>query len=187
MDEWLRKSVRMYNTPGHAHFLTYSCFKQRPFLKSATAKGWFIDALANGCRRHDIALWAYVIMPEHVHVLVKPRLVQYSISKFQASVKGSVGMRALSYSKASPKPEEYWEPYYDFQPNGTRHFRFWQRGGAYDRNISDMSDIPQVLTYIHTNPVRRGLSSCPEDWKWSSASFYAGGNPGPLPLEFPGF
>ena len=48
-------------------------------------------------------------------------------------------------------------------------FRFWQRGGGYDRNMTDRKAIHSSIQYIEANPVRSGLVEKPEDWKWSSA------------------
>ena len=41
------------------------------------------------------------------------------------------------------------------QPNGEVHYRFWQRGGGYDRNITDPATLRVMIEYIHNNPVRR--------------------------------
>ena len=48
--------------------------------------------------------------------------------------------------------------------------RFWQRGGGYDRLVYVDGEFPEKLGYIHTNPVRRGLVTRPELWRWSSAA-----------------
>jgi putative transposase len=52
-------------------------------------------------------------------------------------------------------------------------YRFWQRGGGYDRNLISKDAVISSIQYIHANPVRRGLVETPEDWPWSSARFYA--------------
>ncbi len=68
----------------------------------------------------------------------------------------------------------------DAQPNGTRAYRFWQRGGGYDRDLRDPGVIHATIDYIHGNPVRAGLVEQPEDWPWSSAAYFAGAGPAPL-------
>ncbi|MFL5241495.1 MAG: hypothetical protein ACJ8FY_05250 [Gemmataceae bacterium] len=62
----------------------------------------------------------------------------------------------------------------DEQPNGKVHYRFWQRGGGYDRNVTEPSTLLPMIKYIHDNPVRRGLVARATDWIWSSARFYEG-------------
>ncbi len=48
-------------------------------------------------------------------------------------------------------------------------YRFWQRGGGYDRTLTNAATIANAIDYIHLNPVRDGLCQRPEDWVWSSA------------------
>src|SRR3972149_5974059 len=81
------KTCHRYNEPGHAHLLTFSCFKGRPFLSKDRTRFWLIESL--DCARHRLTfdVWAYVIMPEHAHVLLLPRQRTYSISQILAAVK----------------------------------------------------------------------------------------------------
>ena len=67
-----RKTCKRFNEPGHAHSLTFSCFKRHPFLSRARTRRWMIDAIRGTCKKHNIGIWAYVIMPEHVHLLIYP-------------------------------------------------------------------------------------------------------------------
>ena len=56
-----------------------------------------------------MALWAYVFMPDHVHLLCKPRSYPYDISLFLESVKVSVTRKAEWYRRTSNKPVANWE------------------------------------------------------------------------------
>ena len=69
------------------------------------------------------------------------------------------------------------------QPTGVIHFRFWQRGGGYDRNITTHEEIVEKINDMHNNPVTRQLCDTPLDWIWSSARRYSGDPTGPLPVE----
>jgi putative transposase len=71
----------------------------------------------------------------------------------------------------------------DVQPNGKSAHRFWQRGGGYDRNITEPETVWAEIAYIHSNPVRRGLCERPEEWYWSSAADYLAIGSGPLSLD----
>lgn len=77
-----RKTCRRYNDPGHAHALTFSCFGRQPFLRGDRARQWFVDCLAMARAKHAFGLWAYVIMPEHVHLrnLFSPREIAEKIN-----------------------------------------------------------------------------------------------------------
>jgi putative transposase len=120
-------------------------------------------------------------MPEHAHVLIWPTELKYDVSEILSSIKQSVSKRALLHvQRESPAFLGWME---DRQPNGEAHYRFWQRGGGYDRNIIEPDAVHQQVEYLHQNPVRRGLCVQPEDWIWSSAADYAELRTGPLRVD----
>ena len=176
-----RKTCRRYNESGHAHALTFSCFRRQKLLNGDRSRGWLTDAINAGRKKHRIHVWAYVMMPEHVHLLVWPTLPEYDISRFLQSVKTSVSRRAIAFVRR----EATWflPRFLDQQPNGDRHYRFWQRGGGYDRNILKPCAAWKEIDYIHANPVRRRLCERPQDWAWSSAADYLGPREGPLTID----
>jgi putative transposase len=180
-----RKQLRSYNLPGHAHELTFSCFQRRPLLTKDRSRQWFIDAVSKARQKLDFAVWAYVIMPEHVHILVWPRQPVYEVRLIRTAFKVPVTRSALRYCRR--RAPDLLERLKDAQPNGDIHYRFWQRGGGYDRNVIEPATLQMMIEYIHNNPVRRGLVGTPTDWIWSSARFYAGDRRVPLfmdPLPF---
>jgi len=166
-----RKAVRHYDEPGHAHFLTFSCYQRMPLLSKDRSRIWFIEALQEARRKHHFDLWAWVIMPEHVHLLVWPRLPVYRVRSLLADIKRPVGQQAIGWLRVhSPAFLERLTA-----RNRTRTCRhFWQPGPGQDRNVCDPAIAHQIVEYIHNNPVRRGLVSCAEDWPWSSAGDWAG-------------
>jgi putative transposase len=119
-------------------------------------------------------------MPDHVHVVLLPR-PDIRISQILTTIKSSVSKRALIVAKSS-KPV-FLEHMEDAQPNGGRHYRFWQRGGGYDRNLRSLEDVRQKIRYIHANPVRRGLVDSPEKWYWSSYHAWETGEDVPIPID----
>ena len=165
----LRKSV---DGPGQAHELTFSCFERRPLLASDHARKWVIEALDRARCDQDFELWAYVIMPEHVHVLLLPRRPQYRIASILKAIKQSVSRRGVHFLRDCAP--ELLEPLKVTWPTGRSEYRFWQQGGGYDRNFASPGAVWKVVDYIHNNPVRRGLADCATDWQWSSARWYAG-------------
>lgn len=176
-----RKLCRRFNEPGHAHALTFSCFQQRPSLSKDRSRQWFIDALSQARDKFAFHLWAYVIMPEHVHVLLMPTQEGYSINCILLSIKQPVARRSVNWvRRIAPGFLKSME---DRQPNGSVHYRFWQRGGGYDRNVTTDETVWSELQYIHANPVRRGLCSHLADWPWSSALEYENPDSGLLPID----
>jgi putative transposase len=176
-----RKTCRRFNDPGHAHALTFSCFKRQQFLSKDRSRIWLIDAIDRARTKHRFHVWAYVIMPEHAHLLIWPAVAHYDVSDILSSIKQSVAKRALTpIRREAPAFLVRME---DRQPNGKIHHRFWQRGGGYDRNVVESSTAHEQIEYIHGNPVRRGLCSIPEEWVWSSAADYARLRDGPLRIN----
>ena len=174
-----RKACKRYDTPGVAHELTFSCFKRRRFLVKERTCQYLADAVLKAKAKHPFDLWAYVFMPEHVHLLLWPKQPRYSVSKILKSIKQSVSRRALRYLRIlNPAGLRYVATGHGNQP-----YAFWQEGGGYDRNVTELKTVPKMARYIHNNPVRRGLVEHPEDWLWSSARAWAGLGEGPLPID----
>jgi len=162
-----RKTCKRWNEAGDAHALTFSCFRRQPFLDKDRSRRWMIDGIERARERYRCHIWAYVIMPEHVHLLLWPTEPEYSISAILNTLKQSVAKRALTFVKRNAP--EFLVRMEDVQPNGRRSHRFWQRGGGYDRNVTEPKTVWTTMDYIHANPVRRGLCRRPTDWPWSSA------------------
>jgi putative transposase len=96
----------------------------------------------------------------------------YDISDVLNSIKQSVVKRALLFVRRHAP--EFLPRMQDRQPNGDVHYRFWQRGGGYDRNVFEPATVFQQIEYMRNNPGRRKLCAKPEDWLWSGAADYAG-------------
>jgi len=175
------KLCKRHNEPGHAHELTFTCFRGRAFLLGDHARQWLVDAIQLARRKHEFHVWAYVFMPEHVHLLIWPTKVEYNVSSVLSTIKLSVTRKALSHVRKNAP--HFLERMADAQPNGEIHYRFWQRGGGYDRNSTEPTTIWNQIDYIHANPVRRGLCTHAEDWYWSSAGVYAGLREGPISVD----
>jgi len=103
----------------------------------------FEQMLEQTRRLYRFYVSAYVVMPEHVHLLVsEPE--RRSLSVAIQALKQSVARRQKVFR--SP---------------------FWQ-ARYYDRNIWSAEKFQEKLHYIHCNPVKRGLAATPDDWPWSS-------------------
>jgi len=176
-----RKRCHRLNTPGHAHYLTFSCFHRQPFLARDRSRQWLLDAIELSRTKHAFDLWAYVIMPEHAHLILLPTTPTYDISDILGTIKLSVTRKALTHVKSHAP--EFLERMKDQQPNGDCAHRFWRRGGGYDRNLTSTDEIWEKIYYLHNNPIKRNLCSTPVDWPWSSAPDYAGARTAPLALN----
>ena len=149
------KHIR-YQQTGEFHFLTFSCYRRRAYLSAVPARELFEDALERIRRRYHFVVAGYVVMPEHVHLLInEPRRALFS--KAIQALKLSVSLRS--------RERPFWQAHY------------------YDFNVSTHEKFVEKLRYIHRNPVGRGLVQKPEDWKWSSFRHYQTGMRGTVEIE----
>ncbi|MBX9792005.1 MAG: transposase [Pirellulales bacterium] len=179
-----RKRIRHVHEAGHLHELTFSCYDRLPLL---TNDDWrrrlarSIDAARAECH---MQLYAFVFMPEHVHLLVAP-VGQGTISKFLARIKQPFS-KEIKARLAATRAKLFNRLTVVERP-GKTCFRFWQEGSGYDRNLYSPRAINTSIEYIHANPVARGLCRKAVDWKWSASHYLEDGClPDPdLPLLHP--
>ena len=134
----------------------------------------------------DFDLWAWVVMPEHVHLIVRPRPAVSDIALIRKAIKSPVATSALAWLEDLAP---HWLPRLTRARGEKTERLFWQSGGGYDRNITEPKTLAAAIDYIHMNPVRRGLVERAEDWPWSSAAWYLRGGecpltPDPIPPEW---
>lgn len=168
--QFAKKSRRRFDNENTPHELTFSCYHGYKFLARDRARRWFVESLEDARKRWSVDLWAWVVMPEHVHVIVVPRDSLTSMGQFQGFIKERVARQAIHWLEQH-SPE--WLQRITVQEGSRVRRRFWQPGGAYDRNIDSVDTLQRMIEYVHLNPVRRGLVESAIDWRWSSAQWYA--------------
>jgi len=168
----IRKRRRVYNEPGHAHYLTYSCKDRLPLLSKDRTRNWGIDAIRTARTRHAFHLYAYVLMPEHVHLALRPRRRDDDVSRILYDLKRPVAVKAKRWLQQTGGAE--WLRRLSARHGPRKVFHFWQPGGGFDKNVWQDRAISEIIDYIHANPVRRSLVEKPTDWPWSSARYWAG-------------
>jgi len=162
------KTLKHYNTPGHAHELIFCCYHRYNYLNDPTACELFLTELEKSRKEHDFELWAYVLMPNHVHLLIWPRQNSYDIARILNDTKGRMAKQYRDYMLENDT--DRFEKFQVFDKSKKRKiFRFWQTGGGFDRNLWNGIAINKSIEYIEANPVRRKLSDIPSEYRWSSA------------------
>jgi len=140
------------------HFITFSCFQRLPFLEAAAPKDTVEAVLEETRARHEARVYAYVLMPEHVHLLMnEPGSIV--VAQFLKALKQMTSRRL----------------------KGDRG-QFWQ-SRYFDANVHGEEDRSEVIRYIHRNPVKRGLVASPGEYRWSSFNHYATGVRGVVEIE----
>ncbi len=162
----IRKKLHHYNTPGHARELTFSCYRRSDYFTDPVACEMFRQVLSEARVQSRFRIWAYVIMPNHVHLLLWPLEPKYDIAKIDSGIKGITSKR---YAKHLLETNRAKYDEFILKSRGKDMFRFWQHGGGFDRNLWNAKAIHNAIEYIEANPVRRGLVFGPEEYRWSSA------------------
>lgn len=166
------KTRKAWDEPGHAHFLTFSCLHRWPLLSTDRSRQWVIDALRKVREERTLEIWAYVIMPEHVHVVIDASPTYNDVRSVLATIKRPVAVAAKRF--LTETGERTWLDRLTVTYPSRKVFRFWEPGGGFDRNIFREKTLLSMVEYIHNNPVRRNLVADPLDWEWSSAKAWAG-------------
>jgi putative transposase len=137
----MTKHLVRYQQTGNLHFVTFSCYARRPYLDTDAARDTFARALELMRSRYSFVLHGYVVMPEHVHLLLSEPS-HAPLAKALQAIKLSVAFHR-------------------------RERPFWQKR-YYDFNVYSERKRMEKLTYMHRNPVARGLVQEPDAWAWSS-------------------
>jgi putative transposase len=150
--------LKRFQKAASLHFITFSCFRRLPLLDAPGAMETAAAVLEQTRARHQARVYAYVLMPEHVHLLVNepPQIVLAQFLK---------ALKQITSSRLRGSREKFWQERY------------------YDSNVYGERARSEVIRSIHRNPVKRGLVAKPEDWAWSSFRHYATGVEGAVEIE----
>jgi putative transposase len=94
--------------------------------------------------RHELFAWC--VMANHVHVLIKP---VWTLPRITQGIKGFTA--------------------HEINILQSRRGRVFWQDESYDHWVRDEEELHRIIAYIENNPVAAGLCACPEDWFWSSA------------------
>jgi len=159
-----------YQQARTLHYVTFTCYHRAPYLGTASARDLFEATLERVRRWYGFRIHAYVVMPEHVHLLVsEPE--RSTLAVVIQMLKQIVSRKIHQDGARLPLSQE--------RGIGSP---FWQRR-YYDFNLWSKKKLEEKVHYIHQNPVRRGLVARPEDWKWSSFRHIATGEDGVVEIE----
>ena len=151
--------LKRFQESGDLHYVTFSCYHRKPKLGTPERRSLFEQALEQTRQQYGFFVTGYVVMPEHVHMLVsepEQKVLWRALQSVKQSVARTLALRA---------DEPFWQPRY------------------YDFNVWSERKLIEKLRYIHRNPVKRGLVAKPEDWQWSSFRHYATGIEGVVEIE----
>jgi len=162
------KNLKRVTGRKDLHFITFCCYQRRALLGSVRSRNLVMEILRAVRARYGFSLVGYVIMPEHVHLLISES-ASVPPAKVIQVFKQRVSRRMRGKKRGSPDQLSL-----RFPEAGGELRRFWQRR-YYDFNVYSRKKLREKLDYMHANPVVERLVSHPREWPWSSWSFYARG------------
>jgi putative transposase len=136
----------------------------------------FVKILEEVRRRQGFELAGYVVMPEHVHLLISEPPTGTPSTILQV-LKQKVSRALRKGREGSGKQLAL-----PFVARAEESSAFWQRR-FYDFNVWSEKKFKEKLHYMHRNPVERKLVLHPRDWPWSSWSFYENGEKGLIRID----
>ena len=166
--------LRHFDNLNTGRFVTFSCYHRYQLLTHSPALCIFLSVLDDLRTKTDVSLLGYVVMPEHVHLVLHPpdglRLGRWigELKSRSARKIFSVGHpdeRRLSVGDGDDRRNQFWQP------------------RCYDHNCRNESTVKEKIEYCHKNPVTRGLVLTPGDWKWSSYNWYEGQSDVPIGMD----
>src|ERR1700751_5015843 len=183
--------LRRFHQSGQSHFVTFCCYHRRRLLDTDESCRIFESALERVRRSYRLYVYGYVVMPEHIHLLLsEPNCpTQAKVGLEWAPRPSNCPTQAKSSLSGPPRGQHYTlaDAIKSLKQGVSRRLlgnpeHFWQKR-YYDFNIRDYPQFVEKLRYIHRNPVKRGLCERPEDWEWSSFQHYTSGCEGRVEIE----
>ena len=146
------KGMKRRGGAGRARFITFSCVNRRRILATPRLRDVVSSHLRDWIGPHGISLHAWVVMSNHVHLLLTPRSEE--LPRSLAAFKHDIAVEVLRTVAGETM--------------------LWQPGGGYDREIWSHQHFWKTFEYIHHNPCFAGVAKLPSEWRWSSAREWFG-------------
>src|SRR5271163_3041415 len=160
---------------GQSHFVTFCCYHRRRLLSNDEARRTFEAALERVRGNYRLQVYGYVVMPEHVHLLLsEPQ--RDTFSDRTVPLKPKSGLNGPPGLLSELGKDTLADALKSLKQGVSRRLigdaeHFWQKR-YYDFNIRNHPQFVEKLRYLHRNPVKAGLCDRPEDWG-SSFRHYA--------------
>jgi putative transposase len=164
-----RTRYKLYETE-HPYFITSTVSSWLPIFTRREAADIIYDSWRYLQRERELNLFAYVILENHLHMIVSapelPAVIQslksYTARKSVDLLKQRRAIALLRQLRATK-----------LRHKTQSEYQVWQEGGK-PKQIDNDEMMWQKIEYVHNNPVVRGFVDDPVHWRWSSARNYAG-------------
>ena len=138
--------------PGHPHHVTQRGVRRMEVFVREGDRETYLELLAQGCAKAETQLWAYCLMPNHVHLILVPST--------EDGLRAALGETHRRYTRHVNQREDW-------------RGHLWQE--RFHSFAMDEDHLLACARYVELNPVRAGLVERPEQWPWSSARAHLDG------------
>ncbi len=138
--------------PGHPHHITQRGNRRLETFFGDDDYRSYLVLLAEWCRKAGTEVWAYCLMPNHVHLVLVP--------SHEDGLRAALGEAHRRYTRMI-NLREGWRGH------------LWQE--RFHSFVMDEDHLLACARYVELNPVRAGLAPRPQDWRWSSARAHLAG------------
>jgi len=170
--------LKHFDDWGTVRFVTFSCYRRYSLLTDERVIETLLNHLNLIRNKHSLNLFGYVVMPEHVHLVIYPpepiplgRIIGELKSRSAREI-ASILQSVDDLRQVLPGPTK---------DNRANHTIWMAR--CYDHNCRNQDTVIEKINYCHYNPVKRGLVTDPGQWKWSSHNWYRGQAGVPLGID----
>ena len=139
--------------PGMPHHVTQRGNRRQPTFFGGEDYAAYIELMADQCRDEGVAIWAYCLMPNHIHLIAVPQTKQ--------GLQRAIGEAHRRYTRRISFREK-WRGY------------LWQ--GRFAPFVMDKPYLLATARYVELNPVRAELAARALAWRWSSAAAHLSGH-----------
>ncbi|MDF3076957.1 MAG: hypothetical protein K0S09_846 [Sphingobacteriaceae bacterium] len=159
-------------------FFTATCLNWQNLLSEEKHKKIVLDSLNFLVSEKRVWIYAYVIMPNHVHILWRKQNEWLDKSVQQQFLKYTA--QQIKFNLIANFPHQL-NNYRSTQAD--RLYHFWERR-PYVATMFNRTVCEQKIDYIHNNPVKAALCDTPEEYHYSSARFYCLNSPNPILMHY---
>jgi putative transposase len=172
--------------PSLLYFVTTSAASRDHLFRMESTRRLIADSLDCMRLRRRIKLFAFVVMPNHVHVIVQCN-ADDPLSDVMRDFKKHTAGRLVLYHAARRDHRELARFRVAVQRTGRQRRRIWE-DGYLAKAVWSPAFLQQKLDYVHYNPCQShwNLAPAPQDYVWSSARFYYLDEPAVIPVDHAG-
>ena len=171
--------TRYWADPDHLYFITGTLIKWLNLFTIPDISQIILDSFTWNRNENRFLLFAYVIMPSHIHAIIKPlnQRISESLQAFSSFTAHAIVKKLVEINEM-----ESLEVMRQEKSDSRSKYSVWQ--AFHSENIFNEKFLNQKLEYIHSNPVKKDVSLLSgTDYQYSSASFYELGKQGMIEVD----